>query len=142
MASGAWRGILTITTQALAIAGELLCFGALLLVAWLVWRNGAAATARHADAAARRSARMEGLLRLRLLDRRLSVHSRLDALWLCWARCERPGEAVLAAAAASLEEAKAIFPAELQPELDEVASLLLAAVRNHGWREEAIERGR
>jgi hypothetical protein len=85
---------------------------------------------------------MEGLLRLRLLDRRLAVHARLDALWLCWARCERPGAAILAAAAASLEEAKAIFPLALQPELDEVASLLLAAVRNHGWREEAIERGR
>ena len=30
----------------------------------------------------------------------------------------------------------------LAANVDEVASLLLATVRNHGWREEAIERGR
>jgi hypothetical protein len=134
--------IVSDATSISIIAGELLCAGALLLVAWLVWRNGAAQAARHAEAVERRRRRMDELLRLRLLERRLAVHARLDALWLCWARCERPGEALLAGAAAAVEEAKLVFPAELQPGLDEAASLLLASIRHLGWREEAIERGR
>jgi hypothetical protein len=125
-------------TDKLLVGGVLLCAGALLLLAWLVHRHAVASALREGEAARLR----EEALRMELLDRRRAVCARLDALWLCWARCERPGEALLADAAAAAEEARLLFPAELGPDLDEVSALLVAAVRHRGWGRAAVEQGR
>ena len=130
-------------TIAILLTGALLlCAAGLFLVAWLVHRNGAAQAARDEAAAAREQDAAERALQLQLLERRQSVCTRIDALWLCWARCERPGDGLVADAAAAIEEARMLFAAELAADLDEAASLLAAAVRHQSWRREAVERGR
>jgi cell division protein FtsL len=130
------------TISILLIGALLLCAAALVLLAWQVRRNGAALAARDEAAAAAQRALAEQTFRLQLLDRRRSVCTRLDALWLCWSRCERPADAVVAEAAAAVEEARSLFPAELAEQLDEAASLLAAAVRHQSWRQAAVEHGR
>lgn len=124
--------------EMLLVVGVLLCAGALIFLAWLVHR-------RTADAALRDSAdrlSREESFRIELLARRMEVCAPLDSLWLCWARCERPDEALFAKAAAATEQARALFPAELGPDLDEVTALLVEAVRHQGWQRSAIEHGR
>ena len=81
-------------------------------------------------------------MRIELLDRRRALCSRIDVLWLCWARCERPGLHHFADAAAAAEEARMLFPAELGPDLDEVAELLATAVRQQSWQQAAIDHRR
>src|SRR5687768_656068 len=125
-------------TEMLLVGGVLSCAAALLLIVWLIHHAAAEAALRDAAAAARQ----EEAVRIELLERRLAVCARLDALWLCWARGERPGEAMLADAAAAAEQARTLFPAELGPDLDEVTALLAAAARHLGWQRTAIERGR
>ena len=130
-------------TIAILLTGALLlCAAGLFLVAWLVHRNGAAQAARDEAAAAREREAADRALRMQLLERRQSVCARIDALWLCWARCERPAEGLVADASAAIEEARMLFPAELAAHLDEASSLLAAAVRHQGWRRAAVERGR
>ena len=125
-------------TEILLVGGLLLCAAVLLLLAWLVHR-GAADAARRCAADAERQ---EEAFRIELLERRMAVCARLDALWLCWARCERPDQALLTDAAAAAEQARTLFPAELGPDLDEATALLVAAVRHQGWQRSAIEQGR
>lgn len=126
----------------LLIGAFLLCAAALFMVAWQIRRNGAAQAARDEAAEAGRRDTAERMLRLQLLERRQSVCARLDSLWLCWTRCERPADSIVADASAAVEEARALFPAELAAELDEAAALLAAAVRHQSWREATIGQGR
>jgi hypothetical protein len=120
----------------LAMIGALLLFAAaLVLFAFQIRRTAAERIA----AEARRDSLDEDRIRIELLDRRRALCVRIDALWLCWARCERPGQGLLADAAAAAEEARMLFPAELGPDLDEVAGLLASAARHQGWQQAAIE---
>jgi hypothetical protein len=80
--------------------------------------------------------------RLALLDRRGETCAPLDALWLCWSRCAAPGDEMLHAAALATEAAKRLFPAELEPDLDEVAQLLGGLVRHRAWQGDAVRGGR
>jgi hypothetical protein len=137
------KGVPVTQTIAILLTGALLlCAAGLFLVAWLVHRNGAAQAARDEAAAARERDSADRAVRMQLLERRQSVCARIDALWLCWARCERPADAHVADAAAAIEEARMLFPAELAADLDEAASLLAAAVRHQSWRRTAVEHGR
>ena len=121
------------------LAGAALVAGALLVLAWTIDRRG---RREEAQAGAAAAAAVREALRLRLLERRLAVHARLDALWLCWARRGRPDSALLGEAAAAAEEAKLLFAAEHGPELDETGRLLIALERARQWQEEALNRGR
>ena len=123
----------------LAMIGALLLFAAALILFALQMRRTAA---ERLAAEARRDALEEDGMRMELLDRRRALCARIDALWLCWARCEKPGRHLLADAAAAAEEARMLFPAELGPDLDEVSGLLAAAVRQQGWQESAIDHRR
>lgn len=76
--------------------------------------------------------------RLTLLERREAVCAPFDALWLCWARCVPPDEAHLHAAARAAESAKRLFPADLEPDLDEVCRLLIALAGHRVRQREAI----
>jgi hypothetical protein len=123
----------------LLMIGALLLFAAALaLFAFQIRRTAAERLA----ADERRNALDENRMRIDLLDRRRALCVRIDALWLCWARCERPGRDLLADAAAAAEEARMLFPAELGPDLDEVAGLLAAATRHQSWQEAAIDHRR
>ena len=120
----------------LAMIGALLLFAAaLVLFAFQIRRTAAERIA----AEARRDSLDEDRMRIELLDRRRALCVRIDALWLCWARCERPGQGLLADAAA---EARMLFPAELGPDLDEVAGLLASAARHQSWQQAAIDHRR
>ena len=126
-------GNLTIMAAAVLIAASVLA------LAWTVERRGRRDEARAGELAA--AAEREAL-RLRLLERRLAVHARLDALWLCWARRGRPDTALLGEAAAAAEEAKLLFAPEHEAELAEAGRLLVALERSRQWQEEALNRGR
>ena len=119
--------------------GALLLFAAALALFALQIRRTAA---ERLAAEARRDSLDEDRMRMELLDRRRGLCVRIDALWLCWARCETPGPHLLADAAAAAEEARMLFPAELGPDLDEVAGLLAAAARHQSWQQAAIDHRR
>ena len=123
----------------LAMIGALLLFAAALVLFALQIRRTAG---ERLAAEARRDSLDEDRMRIELLDRRRSLCARIDALWLCWARCERPSQQLLADAAAAAEEARMLFPAELGPDLDEVAGLLAAAARHQSWQQNAIDHRR
>ena len=80
----------------------------------------------------------EQLTRLQLLERREAACAPFDALWLCWARCVPPDEAHLHAAARAAESAKRLFPADLEPDLDEVCRLLVALAGHRVRQRDAI----
>lgn len=80
--------------------------------------------------------------RLALFDRREAACAPLDALWLCWGRCAHPDDAMLDAAARAAEAAKRLFPAEIEPDLDEVARLLAGLAARRAWQREAVRGGR
>ena len=126
-------------TLILATIGALLLFAAALILFALQIRR---ASAERRAAEARRNALDEDRIRIELLDRRRALCVRIDALWLCWARCERPGQHLLADAAAAAEEARMLFPADLGPDLDEVAGLLASAARQQSWQQAAIDHRR
>ena len=119
--------------------GALLLFAAALVLFAIQIRRTAA---ERLAADERRNALDEDRIRIELLDRRRALCARIDALWLCWARCERPGQHLLADAAAAAEEARMLFPADLGPDLDEVAGLLATAVRQQSWQQAAIDHRR
>ena len=119
--------------------GALLLFAAALVLFAIQIRRTAA---ERLAADERRNALDEDRIRIELLDRRRALCARIDALWLCWARCERPGQHLLADAAAAAEEARMLFPAELGPDLDEVAGLLATAARQQSWQQAAIDHRR
>ena len=123
----------------LLMIGALLLFAAALaLFAFQVRRTAAERRASEA----RRDSLDEDRMRIELLDRRRALCVRIDALWLCWARCERPGQHLFADAAAAAQEARMLFPAELGRDLDEVAALLASAARHQSWQQSAIDHRR
>ncbi len=79
---------------------------------------------------------------LALLERREAVCSPLDAVRLCWARCAPPDEQALHEAAMAAESAKRLFPAHLEPDLDEVARLLFGLARHRARQRDAVLAGR
>ena len=123
----------------IVLIGALLLFAAaILLFAWQIRRTAAERIA----ADERRNALEAERIRMDLLDRRRALYVRIDALWLCWARCERPGAGLLADAAAAADEARMLFPPELEPDLDQVSQLLSAAARHQAWQRDAVDHRR
>ena len=123
----------------LAMIVALLLFAAALVLFALQIRRSAA---ERLVAEARRDSLDEDRMRIELLDRRRALCVRIDALWLCWARCERPGPGLIADAAAAVEEARLLFPPDLEPDLDQVSKLLSAAARQQAWQQSAIDHRR
>lgn len=125
--------------EIMELAEGILIAAAILVLAWTVERRGLREGAKAGDAAA---AADREALRLCLLERRLAVHARLDALWLCWGRRARPEGALLSDAAAAAEEAKLLFAAEHRADLDEAGRLIAALEQARLWHEEALRGGR
>jgi hypothetical protein len=113
-----------------------------LLLAVLLVRERRGRKAADAALAMCRDAAADQAARLDLLDRRRAAIDPIESLWLAWAGGGRPDEALLAEAARALAEARLLFAAHLQAELDEAVLLIVAHVRGQGWQRAAIQAGR
>jgi hypothetical protein len=121
--------ILLVLAVILAVAGA--AAGMLLLV---LRRQGT----RIASLEAEKRALAAQVDRMALLDRRQAACAPLDHIWYCWASCTPPYEDALQAAALAAEAARRLFPADLEPDLDEVARHLIALSRHRGRQHDAV----
>jgi hypothetical protein len=80
--------------------------------------------------------------RMALLERREAVCAPLDLLSLCWKRCVPPDEEIIHNASAAAEAAKRLFPADLEPDLDEIARRLAALAEQRARQRDAVLAGR
>jgi hypothetical protein len=121
--------------------GTIGAVAAVAVIAALLWVLRRSAR-RLALLEAEKSALADQVDRLKLLERREAVCAPFDALRLCWARCRAPEEEALHAAMEAAQAARRLFPADLEPDLDEVARLLAALCRQRALQREAVLAGR
>ena len=106
------KGLSLILVLALALAAA-----AVVLLSLAVRRQAKRVTALEVE----KDELARQIERLALIERREAVCAPLDAVWLCWTRCVPPDEAHLHDAARAAESAKRLFPADMEPDFDEVA---------------------
>ena len=123
------KGLSLILVLALALAAA-----AVVLLSLAVRRQAKRVTALEVE----KGELARQIERLALIERREAVCAPLDAVWLCWTRCVPPDEVHLHDAARAAESAKRLFPADMEPDFDEVARLLTALAGQRVRQRDAI----